>query len=155
MASKIPLRGRISWLALIPQVLILFGIGAGYYFLWPKELYFKTFGTYFVIALLLGNLVPFYHRKAIRLVKKNKWEEAIPCFQLSYKFFKKHQWVDRFKCVTVMSSSIASYKEMALVNEAFCLSQIDKKQESIYKYEEALKEFPESGIAFAALKLLK
>ena len=47
-----------------------------------------------------------------------------------------------------------SYKEMALNNIGFCYSQIGQGKVSKEYYERTLKEFPDSGIAKVALRLL-
>ncbi|RYZ22546.1 MAG: hypothetical protein EOO10_21625 [Chitinophagaceae bacterium] len=47
-----------------------------------------------------------------------------------------------------------SYREMALCNVAFCYSQIGEGKMAIDWYTRTLKEFPESGLAQTALRML-
>ncbi|PHQ61052.1 MAG: hypothetical protein COC08_06375 [Maribacter sp.] len=47
-----------------------------------------------------------------------------------------------------------SYREMALANIGFCYSQIGDGIKSKEYYERTLKEFPESGLAKSALKMM-
>ncbi|MDC7223261.1 MAG: hypothetical protein PQJ60_05925 [Spirochaetales bacterium] len=95
------------------------------------------------------------HRKGIRLFKQKRFEEAIPYFQESYSYFMKNKWLDKYRYITMLSSSRISYTEMALLNEAFCLCQLEKKAEAIEKYEMVLHFFPESEMAASALKMLR
>ncbi|MDH3639811.1 MAG: hypothetical protein OES09_15310, partial [Gammaproteobacteria bacterium] len=46
------------------------------------------------------------------------YDTAIDQFQRSYDFFSKHYWLDKYRGVTMMSPSIWSYREMALMNIA-------------------------------------
>ena len=43
---------------------------------------------------------------------------------------------------------------MALLNIAFCYSQIDQGKKAKEYYQRVLNEFPESGMATAALKMI-
>lgn len=90
-------------------------------------------------------------------IKKNnaeKFEEAILDFEKSYTFFKKYGWIDKYRFITLLSSSKMSYREMALANIGFCYSQIGNGIKSKEYYERTLAEFPESGLAKSALKMI-
>ncbi len=88
-------------------------------------------------------------------MKKKKYAEALPLFGKSYSFFKKHWILDKHRWLFLLSQSTISYKEMALLNEAFCLGQLGRKEEAIKAYELVQQEYPESQMAEAALKMLK
>jgi len=55
----------------------------------------------------------------------------------------------------MMSPSAMSYREMALINIAFAYSQIGNGKRAKEYYERAQKEFPNSGMANAALKMIE
>ena len=74
--------------------------------------------------------------------------------QESYDFFTRCRWLDRYRAVTLMSLSAISYREMALINIAFAYSQIGDGGKAKEHYERALDDFPNSGMASAALKLI-
>lgn len=111
--------------------------------------------TWFLYRIGMHRLIPRDHRHGIRLVKQRRFEEAIMAFENSYAFFNRHRWIDRWRCLTLQSASTVSYREMALVNIAFCASQIGQGTKSKEYDRRALLEFPESGIAPAALKLIE
>ncbi|HEX3165740.1 MAG TPA: tetratricopeptide repeat protein, partial [Chitinophagaceae bacterium] len=70
-------------------------------------------------------------------------------------YFAKNNWVDKYRYLTLLSSSKMTYKEMGLCNIAFCYSQTGNGQKAKEYYEQALREFPENGLAIAALNMLK
>ena len=45
-----------------------------------------------------------------------------------------------------------SYREMALINTAFCFVQIGEFEQARSHYEQCLRRFPDSELANAALK---
>ncbi|MDH3228882.1 MAG: hypothetical protein OEN55_03715 [Alphaproteobacteria bacterium] len=154
MASTPPIIKQIAWLSVVPQlaigaVLVLAAdlLGAGNPLLAAAVAYLALFFP-------LRWLVASHHRKGIALIKKQDFEPAIDEFQKSYRFFQNHPWVDTYRYVTLLSSSRMSYREMALVNIAFCHSQIGNGRESKEYYEKALAEFPESEIAKSALRMI-
>ena len=53
-----------------------------------------------------------------------------------------------------MSAKAPTLRPMALVNIAFCHGQMGSGQLAKAYYERALQEFPNSGIATAALRML-
>ena len=90
----------------------------------------------------------------MKKVKNGDFKEAISDFMKSYEFFDKNNWIDKYRFLTLLSSSKMSYKEMALNNIAFCFSQIGNGVKAKEFYEKTLKEFPESGLAKAGLNMM-
>jgi tetratricopeptide (TPR) repeat protein len=90
----------------------------------------------------------------MKLFKQERFAEAIPQFQQSYGFFAKHAWVDRWRSLTLLSSSRISYREMALLNLAFCLGQTGQQAQALAEYERTLAEFPDSKVAQMSIRLL-
>lgn len=154
MASKLPVLRQVAWFSLLPQFVIMTSIGLLFYLFSPQNLILKSAVCYLLLSFVLRTVIPMQHRRGIRLVKKKQFKEAIPFFQSSAQFFTKYKWVDRYRFITLLSSSRISYLEMAMLNEAFCLSQIEKRTEAVEKYEEVLTLFPESEIALTALKMM-
>ena len=108
---------------------------------------------YLMISYILRFQIPKHHRKGVSLYRKKLFKEAIPQFQKSYGFFNKNRWIDRFRFITLMSSSRVSYTEMALLNMAFCYGQIGDGKKSKELYKKVLKEFPDSEMAKASLRM--
>lgn len=155
MESKLPIVKQMAWLSILPQMMVLIIIALIQYQIDQEKFILYTGITYLAILFFLRFVIPSKHRKGIRLFKQRKFKKAIPYFQQSYKFFKKNNWIDKYRYLTLLSSSRISYTELALLNEAFCLLQIGEKEEAIRKYEDVLEEFPDSQIAKSALKLLR
>jgi tetratricopeptide (TPR) repeat protein len=125
-----------------------------YYLLDFKEAIFFGAITYLLISYILKKLIPRDHRTGVKKTKLEQFEQAIPDFEKSYAFFKKHEWIDKYRIITLLSSSKMSYREMALANIGFCYGQIGNGKQSKAFYEKTLLEFPESGLAKSALKLI-
>lgn len=155
MKQNVPVNRQVAWISILPQ-LALFGI---ILLVWSRfvDREFLLLGglTYFVLSFTLRTLVPSDHRAGMKLVQQKKFQEAIPRFQKSYAFFSKHLWIDKYRFITLFSSSKMTYREMALVNEAFCYTQIGEGVRAIEIYERTLREFPESIMAATALQMLK
>ena len=154
MASNVPLVRQTAWISLFPQLLFCGLLISGYYFAGQQEFFLFGTLTYLAVSISLRYLVPRSHRQGIDLVKQKNFEAAIPLFERSYNFFSKNQWIDRHRYLTLLSSSKMCYREMALVNIAFCYGQIGNADKSIEYYNRILTEFPSNGIAIAALNFL-
>ena len=155
MASNVPTIRQVAWISLIPQLLLI-----GLFIYIFKLLRFNEpfiFGalTYSVLAFGLRNFVAKDHRQGMKLVKQQKFDEAIPVFEKSFAFFTINAWVDKYRFLTLLSSSKMTYKEMGLCNIAFCFGQTGNGQKAIEYYEQTLKEFPDNGLAIAGLNMLK
>lgn len=154
MTSSIPVVRQIAWLSALPQLAILLllilvarVIGAGSPIVVGAVAYLATsFGLRFGIAK--------DHRRGIRLFHKERFAEAVPHFLRSHEFFSRHKWLDDWRAVTMLSSSRISYREMALLNAAFCLGQSGERQRAAEEYMRVLLEFPRSRMAEAALRLM-
>ncbi|HJT30655.1 MAG TPA: tetratricopeptide repeat protein [Pirellulales bacterium] len=95
------------------------------------------------------------HRRGVRLYRQQQFAAAIQAFEDSYQFFARNPWIDRFRSLVMMSPSAMSYREMALCNIAFCYSQLGNGENAQTYYRRALDEFPNSGLAAAALRMIE
>lgn len=155
MNSKPPLVRQTAWIALIPQLISMGLIAVLLYVLNIRPAVTLAALLYLILSLVLKLTIPISHRRGIKFVKEAKFELAIPHFEKSVIFFTKHEWLDKYRYLTLLSSSRIRYKEMALCNIGFCYSQINNGQKAEAYYELALKEFPESILAKTALNMIK
>lgn len=155
MASKVPVIRAISFVSFLPHFVvvvcsILFWKWMGfesYLFLGPL--------TYLTISQLVSRGVPSDHRKGMQNVRAEAFEEAIPYFESSHAYFSKNTWIDDYRFITMLSHSKMSYREMALVNIAFCHTQIGRTQEAKEMYEDILVAYPDNTIAKTALRMIE
>jgi len=108
----------------------------------------------FIYSLGSRYLVARSQRRGVRLMKSHDYDNAISHFEASYRLFSERPWLDRFRGVVLLSASAIPYREMALANIAFCHSQAGRVAEAKSAYERTISEFPESGIAQAALRMI-
>ncbi len=110
--------------------------------------------AYLIISISLRFGLTEAHRKGIHAVKAGRFADAIPYFEQSRAYFEKRPWLDRYRYLLLLSSTAWSYREMAMANKAFCLSQIGRRTDAITSYEEVLKDYPESALATVALRMM-
>ncbi len=157
MSSGKTIITQISWIAVISQIFLVFLLIRFFEFLkFSSDMAIMiTWGTFIFFALFLRNIIAKNHRTGMRLFRAGKYKEAIKEFEKSFEFFSKYSWVDKFRFITMLSSSRMSYKEMALVNTAFSYSQIGKGKLAKDYYMKTLELFPDSQMAKSALKMIE
>ena len=111
--------------------------------------------AYLVYSIGSRFLIPRAHRRGMRLFRRQQYEQAISAFHESYDFFTRNVWLDRYRAAIMLSPSAMTYREMALCNIAFCYSQIGEGGKAKDYYRRALAEFPNNGLAQAALRLIE
>lgn len=157
MRSRVPTVTQISWRQAIPPYAVLVAAVV------LPSLYLGRFrsdvviygGAAFLLYTLISRLIlAREHRRGMRHIRRADFEGAIPHFEESYRFFSDHAWVDRYRCLTMMTASAMNYREMALLNIAFCRTQLGDGVRGREYYERALREYPGSPIALVALKMM-
>lgn len=149
-----PIVRQTAWISVLPQVVVLGLLVLIWYVIQPKQAFLFGAITYLFLSISLRYFIPHNHRKGMDYVKNKNFETAIIEFKKSYAFFIKHTLMDKYRYLTLLSSSRISYREMALNNIAFCYGQLGNGIEAKNYYEKTLQEFPDSGIAKAALNML-
>lgn len=153
MSSGIPIVRQIAWISFVPHILVVVLLCSIWY---QFDTNYHILGgsvLYVILSRLLKRFIAKDQQKGMVQVRKEKFAEAIPFFEKSYQFFTKHKWIDRFRYVTLLSSSRMTCREIALVNTAFCYSQIGEGEKARKYYERAHEEFPDSSIAKTTLNL--
>ena len=152
--SKIPIVHPLSWLNVsvtLGLLVVFVAIGAALGGV-PGALA-GTLG-YLLVSQVLRKAFTRYHSRGIRYCKRLEFDKAIPEFEKSMKFFQDHEWVDRYRAVTVFSVSEMTYREMAMVSLGFCHAQIGDGVTARGWYAQCLKEYPENMMAQSALRFL-
>ena len=157
MASSKPIVRQTAWISLIPQLLFM-AILCAIYIIFIEPIFLAielALITYLFLSVTLKFSISHNHRKGIALFKVGKYEQAINEFQKSYSFFSKYTWIDKYRFITLLSSSKISYREMALLNVAFCYSQIGDGKKSKDYYLKTIEQFPNSEMANTSLKMIE
>lgn len=150
--SSTPTIKQTAWISIVPQVAFISFLVWIWDFFNADTPLLNGALTYMAFSFALRKFIPKDHEQGMMLVKQGKYLEAIPFFHKSYDFFRKYNWIDKYRYLIMLSSSKMSYKEMALNNIAFCYGQSENGMKSKEYYEKALQEFPESGVAQSALR---
>jgi len=154
MKEWTPTIRRISWVAVIPQIITLSVLVFMGDMLMPRYGISIGAGIYIGYVLAARRYFTRYHRAGIRLVKLQKFNEAVVKFKQGLDYFNKYPWIDRFRSIVVMSPSAMTYREIQLVNIAFCYSQMGDGQSARSYYEQCLQQYPANGIAISALRMM-
>ncbi len=154
-AGRLPIIHQISWPATLLRYAVFAGvIGLAYCIAGPDGI---LWGAAVCLLYMIGSrrLIPRAHNRAMKLLRNGRIELAIKAYEEGYAFFSRHPWVDRFRALTIMSSSASSYREIALCNIAFCHIQLGNGQAAKRIYGRALEEFPNCELARSALRLIE
>ncbi len=156
MSSNKMIVRRIAWISVVLQFLLIVILAAVFHIFITSYTDALNLALCFYLGafILLRNLVPRNHRKAIHAYKAGDYLQAIAEFDKSYAFFMRHPWVDRYRFLVLLSSSRLSYTEMALVNAAFCHAQAGNGPKAVEYYEKALRQFPDSEMARSGLNMI-
>ena len=111
--------------------------------------------TFTVILFSLRFVFGRYHSRGLRYYKRQQFEKAIAEFKKSLDFFRAHEWIDRYRIVTMLSPAELAYRENAMISIGSCYAQLGDIETSREFDEECLKEFPESMIAKSALRFIE
>lgn len=99
-------------------------------------------------------MVP-WQNKGLRLIREERYDEAIACFEKGYKYLERHPRIDRYRFIVMLSCSAFSYREIALCNVAFCYGQTGESETAFLIFGEILEQYPNNVIARTNLNLLK
>lgn len=154
MALKVPIRTRTAWISLLPQLLLMGLLVFVYYLLNVSEFVLLGALTYLLLSLGVRRLLlkTFFH--AMKLLRMQNFEEAIPYFEKSADYFLRNSWLDKYRYLVLLSSSRISFREMSLCNIAYCYAQMDEDAKAKELCGRILEEYPDSIIARASLDML-
>ena len=76
--------------------------------------------SYIILARSLRFIFQKQHMNGMKLMQAKKYHEAAAAFQQSQNFFEKHPAIDKYRFITMFSSSAIPYRQMALNNLGIC-----------------------------------
>jgi len=129
-------------------------IAAATYLAVPKQILAGTL-AYLVLAALIRLLLTSHQRRGMHYAREGRLELAVPEFQKSYEFFHRHAWLDEMRYIFLLSTSRVSYREMGLLNLAYCDLWADRGEDAVRTYLRTIEEFPDSGLAWTGIKLFQ
>lgn len=151
-----PILRQTAWTSVFLQFLVMGLMIAGFQLFvtpfWLPPCLGAT--TYLVAHFSLEICIPHNHRKGMLLCKQENYLQAIEEFKKSYHFFCRHTWIDKYRYLTLLSSSKISYTEMALMNIVFCYAQLNDVKLAKEYCQKTLEYFPDSEIAKSTLKTI-
>jgi hypothetical protein len=159
MTNKTPVVRQTSWLMVIPQlVVLLLCVAISVALFWNRlGLFAVSLGGVLFLAysVISRGLLTRHHRRGMDKTRREEYPQAISEFEQSYDFFTKYPWVDQYRFVTMMAPAAMPFREMALINIAYCQRKMGDNRKAKATYERALKEFPNSVMARSGLEALE
>jgi hypothetical protein len=150
-----PVIHQIAWMSLFLQLLIIaVFIGAATWLGVGKPILAATL-AYLIMAIVIRLFLTSHHRRGMHYAREGRLELAIAEFQKSYEFFHRHPWLDEMRYIFLLSTSRTSYREMGLLNMAYCDLWQDRGEDSVRTYLRCVEEFPDSGLAWTGIKLFQ
>jgi len=154
MTMKLPVIKETAWLSLIPHLLVIStfmvlasAAGMGIHALIGA-------GVYISLSVVLKKTLARYHQRGMAYLENREFAEALNKFELSYHVFSRYRWIDKWRYIILLSSSRMCFKEMALLNMAYCKAQLGLEEKARELYKRTLAEFPASAMARAAIQVL-
>jgi hypothetical protein len=159
ISVKAPVFRSIAWLGVAIQaafvVLLAVMIARVFGIREPTIAFLFGAMAHAVLFRLMRVALTAEHRRGVALVGAQQFAEAAIHFEASYEQLTGRPWIDRFRWLLLGGAAAISYREMALCNAAFCYSQVGDGTRAIALYELALREFPQSKLATAALNMIR
>jgi hypothetical protein len=156
MPSKVPfVKQETVWLAVVPRILFI-GVLCIVYYQWDRNNFFVLgFITYLIVWYGLRTFAfPKDVHKSIKLIREEKFKEAVPYIERSIEFYNKHPWIDKYRFLLMVSSSKRGILESSICNLGFCLLQSGNARAAKEVYEDVLRRYPENTVAKIQLKTI-
>ncbi len=134
-------------------VLLHFGIAIGLIIIadnWVLGLY-----LYLGIIFLFFRVIPRRHVKGIKNLYNNEYDKAFNDFEKSYMLFKKYEFIDKFGFVFLLNISDNTYRESALLNQAYIKYIEGNEDEAKKLYEKVLRMNFKNRIAKKGIKIIE
>ena len=136
--SKMPITLNMSWFrfgAIISLLLAFIVVGA----IAGKGIGIIIAGLTFNFILISLRLVfGRYHSRGLRYYKRQQFEKAIAEFKKSLDFFRAHEWIDRYRIVTMLSPAELAFRENAMISIGSYYAQLGDIETSREFYERCL-----------------
>jgi tetratricopeptide (TPR) repeat protein len=155
---NIPVVSRTNWLLTIPNFIVLGLCILTCYLLFSARIgiFSISLGALIYLIYSFGSraLLTRDFRRGFRLMRRERYTDAVAAFEKSADFFTRYRWLDRFRAPLLLTSTYYGFREMSLTNIAFCYSQLGDIAQAEAAYKRVLQDYPNNGLARAALNLI-
>ena len=142
-------------IALLPRLIFIALLCLLFYRVDERIFFVYAFFIYLLVSYgLKFLLIPGSTFTGTRLLREDRYEEAIPYIDKDIAYFTERSWIDRYRFLLMISSSSRTYREICLSNKAWCLLQTGKVKESKALYESILSEYPDDSVARTQLNTI-
>ena len=149
------LKPELNGIALLPRLIFIALLCLLFYRVDERIFFVYAFFIYLLVSYSLKFLlIPGSTFTGVKLMREDRYEEAIPYIDQDIAYFTQRSWIDRYRFLLMISSSPRTHMELCLCNKAWCLLQTGKVNESKALYESVLSEYPGNIIAITQLNTI-
>lgn len=109
---------------------------------------------YLVITFIFYRVIPKKHVKGVKKTYNKEYKIAFQYFEESYQFFSKYKFFDKYGFVFLINTSDFTYRESALLNQAYIKYAEGNEDESKELYKKVLIINSKNRIAKKAIKII-
>lgn len=109
---------------------------------------------YLTITFIFYRVIPKKHVEGVKKTYNKEYETAFQYFEESYQFFSKYRFFDKYGFVFLLNMSDYTYRESALLNQAYIKYEEGNKDESKELYEKVLIINSKNRIAKKGIKII-
>lgn len=110
---------------------------------------------YLIITLVFYRVIPKRHVKGVNKTFSKDYEIALDYFEESYRFFSKYSFFDEYGFIFLLNMSDYTYRESALLNQAYIKYAKGNDDEARKLYEHVLRMNSKNRIAKKGIKIIE
>ena len=92
--------------------------------------------SYLILAWSLRLTFQKHHMNGMKFLRAKNYSEAATAFQKSHDFFVKHPLVDKYRFITMFSTSAFPYQQMALNNLGLCYLHMEENAKALDTFKQ-------------------
>lgn len=128
-----------------------------FHFVLKFEIVYSMLYSLFVYVLLLFfvRFFSLFHiNKGAKLMYKKEYRAALVELEKSYRFFSKHEWIDKHRNIFMLLTTKFSNLELSLSQMIACSMQLGETEKAKEYYQILFEKFPQSYLTEVASKNL-
>ena len=111
--------------------------------------------TYLILAWSTRLIFQKHHRRGMQHLRNQNYLDAVAAFQKSYDFFTKYPAIDKYRFLTMFTSSAFPYRQMALNNMGLCYLYLGQEEKALETFEELAELNPEYTNLKEAIEMIR
>lgn len=134
---------------------IAFGLMALAYLIYPFSYHWAVgLFLYLGVTCVVYRIIPKKHIEGVNNLIKGEYDAAFKNFEESFQFFTKYSFIDTYGFIFLLNMSDCTYRESALLNQAFIKYKQGNEDEARDLYEKVLRLNAKNRMAKKGIRTL-